>query len=239
METTPSASKPAQFHPFLRLPSELRLQIWHYALENDWTWTRIDLRGCSRLKTGIRQSCAEARAEMRKTHTLVRGLGWVDFSRHVVILWGIGDEGFLFDTMKDPFSLLRRAQNLVARPRSWYQLELLFCRLGQCCPLLRKLVISSQRFNSKKMAESPAVDREAEGVPEAVRECVSTVHRINPRSENFVRLHLGRNSGPIVIRRRRALEMLLRKRYSRSSGMTGFYDVGADISLVSLQAEST
>ncbi|PFH58186.1 hypothetical protein XA68_14043 [Ophiocordyceps unilateralis] len=148
-----------QFSRFPQLPAEVRLEIWRLALA-DWNVTGCAadgvkaLRRVGRFNSSIGQSCYEAWVMMKKTHTHIPRIGWINFSRHIFLLNGAEKNEAMMRIFDHYYDVLSRMQHLALSPRSFFALNNTLRDVVRAkCSSLRNLIIFAPWMHTAQLAK--------------------------------------------------------------------------------------
>ncbi|KAI9923711.1 hypothetical protein ASPWEDRAFT_187532 [Aspergillus wentii DTO 134E9] len=140
------------FAPFPLLPPEIRHYIWHIALTSDWLSSRLE-RISKKIKlvgTPDRKSISQANHEayqiMHRTHTVIDGLGWFDFSRHLLFVRDTQADRSLLLQAAEQYDLLMHIRHIVLNASNQPMLLDTVAFLIKHCPKLQSLVLVGPWF---------------------------------------------------------------------------------------------
>lgn len=139
------------FPSFSSLPTELRLHIWRLALTTSWSCTSLKRLRKHQYKTvgthlhkAVSQSCSEARDVLAKTHTFIEGMGWFNFSQHIIFLrdesddlWGAGPQ----HRVQSCYALFDHVQHIVVSASESQQMAVMLNDLSIISKALKTIVI--------------------------------------------------------------------------------------------------
>lgn len=152
------------FTLFPKLPNELRQQIWHEALTQQWTVsgfirTNGKIKMVGRFHRDVPQSCTEARYIMQQSHTNVEPLGWINFDRHLFFFRDTRFDRQLMSQLSERHDLFRHIQHVVLYPSNWSYLWTTISFIMGQCRSLRSLVLIAPWHDPIHIPDTPeAID---------------------------------------------------------------------------------
>lgn len=138
------------FPSFVKLPLELRMDVWRHAMDGGWSCSHF--RRGTRHRPGIKMvgnihrsragdACRESRALMKSTHVWTERYGWLNFTKHLFFFRDDKFDGSILSHVGEKQGMLRHVQHIVLQPREQWRMWDTMDVLLKHCQQLRTIVV--------------------------------------------------------------------------------------------------